>query len=93
MNDILIVYFGWALCLVFILWLFKFNKQLAVINLTLFFIYNSVLYYNLLYNSAGGTALVWWFYLLVFTAVHILVISVYLAVKYFTKSIQTKRRG
>jgi hypothetical protein len=84
-SDNQILYISSVVCLVLILLSFKFNKQIGVINLIVFLFYNALLYYNLIYKSDGGSGFLWWFYLIILTVVQILILCIYIGIKYFKK--------
>lgn len=44
----------------------------------LYALYNLVLYYQLFFNSNYGSGFLWWFYLIVITSMHIIVLTIYL---------------
>ena len=46
------------------------KKRVLTINLTLHIFYSLYFMYGLFYKSNGGSALVWWFYLLVILWTH-----------------------
>ncbi len=45
-------------------------KRTLAFNLPIHILYSSYFLYCLFYKSEGGTALVWWFYLLLIIALH-----------------------
>ncbi|OJX36854.1 MAG: hypothetical protein BGO87_13805 [Flavobacteriia bacterium 40-80] len=52
----------------------KYNKQILIINLTIHVIYSSYFLHCLFYRSYGnGTALAWWFYLLLLLWTHCII--------------------
>lgn len=48
----------------------KNRKRIIAINLSIHLIYSTFFLYQLLYASAHGAALVWWFYLLMSITIH-----------------------
>lgn len=84
-SDNQILYISSVLCLILILVSFKFSRQVGVINLVLFSLYNTILYYNLIYKSDGGSGFLWWFYLVILTVIQILILGIYIGIKYFKK--------
>jgi len=84
-SDNQILYISSAVCLILILLSFKFSKQVGVINLVVFILYNAILYYNLTYKSEGGSGFLWWFYLIILTIAQILILGIYIGIKYFKK--------
>ena len=60
----------------------KFNKWFAVINGIVFITYSVYLYYGLFFDLGNGTALAWWFYLIVFTILQLLIVLIYLTIKW-----------
>lgn len=51
----------------------KNKKRTFIINFTIHLIYSSYMLHGLLYKSQGGTALAWWFYLLLIIWTHLLI--------------------
>lgn len=84
-SDNQILYISSVICLILILLTFKFSKQVVLINLVVFILYNAILYYNLIYKSEGGSGFVWWFYLIILTVAQILILGIYIGIKYFKK--------
>ena len=76
-EDHLLLLFSFILYWVtfpFLLIKIKDKKQGLVINLSIHVIYSSYFLYGLFYRSQGnGTALAWWFYLLVLLWTHWLI--------------------
>ena len=85
MSDNQILCISSILCFVLIVLSSKHNKQFFLINIGLFILYSSVLYYKLFYQSKEGSALLWFFYLLSITVVQIIVIGIYLLTKFFKR--------
>jgi len=85
MSDNQILYIISAFCFLLISFLFRFEKQFALINFIIFSLYNLILYYNFFYNGEGGSGFLWWFYLIIITSIHALTILIYLTVKFFKK--------
>ena len=54
----------------------KNKKRTVIINLSVFIIYNVLFHYNLIYNSSGGSGLVWFFYLMLSLGLHWLINTV-----------------
>jgi hypothetical protein len=84
-SDNQLLYISSLVCLALALFFFKDNKQAGVINLVVLFLYSGILYYNLIYNSDGGSGFLWWFYLVILTILHVLIIGIYIVIKYFKK--------
>ncbi|GEM_PF-2169407 len=61
MKDEYFVYLGSFICLITILYSFKFGKWFGLTNLLIYCTYSILLYYNLFFNSKGGTSLLWLF--------------------------------
>jgi len=51
----------------------KNRKRTLILNVPIHILYSSYFLYGLIYKSQGGTALVWWFYLLIIITLHWLV--------------------
>lgn len=73
-DDELLLLFSFLLywvTLVFLAIKTKDKKRILIINLTIHVIYSSYFLYGLFYRSQGnGTALAWWFYLLLLLWTH-----------------------
>lgn len=78
MEDIIFTCLVSIICLVLILISYRFSKGFFYKNIVVYFLYNGVLYYKLFFYSKWGTSLLWLFYLLVFSVVHILILGFYL---------------
>jgi len=91
MSEEQFLYMSSAVCFIMILLSFRYRKQFAIINLVLFFIYSPLLYYNLFFNSAYGASLVWWSYLLFFTLLQVLVVCIYLGIRFWQRLKQSKK--
>lgn len=85
MTDNQILYTATIICFILILLSFKFNKQFGIINLIVFLLYSIRMYYGLFYQSKYGTALTWWFYLVILTGLQFLIVGIYLIVKLIRK--------
>lgn len=46
------------------------RKKVLMLNLPIHILYSSCFLYALLYKSQGGASLLWWFYLILFIAIH-----------------------
>lgn len=77
MNENQLLYTVSIVCLLFMIISFRHNWKFGSVNMILFCLYNSILYYHFIYDSNGGAGLVWWFFLLVVSGVHMLVLLVY----------------
>lgn len=78
MEDIIFTCLVSIICLALILISYRFSKGFFYKNIVVYFLYNGVLYYKLFFHSKWGASLLWLFYLLVFSVVHILILGVYL---------------
>lgn len=85
MEDNIVLVAASFILLLLIAVAFKFSKAFSAVNFVIFLLYSGYMYYGLFFDSFGGTALVWWFYLLIITILHILIISGYLAKLFFKK--------
>lgn len=83
MSDTAFLILTSAIVLLSILICFRYSKKVALANLGAFLVYSDWSYYGLLYKSQYGASLVWWFYLLVFNAVHFVIVVTYLLRSYF----------
>ena len=80
-QDDIIIYISSILLLILIIASLKTSKIFGIINSCVFVIYTGI-FLNGLYNySQGGRGLVWWFYLLVLTWIHLLIVGLYLIIK------------
>ena len=84
-SDNQILYISSVVCLILVFLSFKFSKQVGVINLVVYLLYSAILYYNIIYKSDGGSGFLWWFYLIILTVVQILILGIYIGIKYFKK--------
>jgi hypothetical protein len=84
-DNIVLVAASFILLLLIAVATFKFSKAFGAVNFVIFLVYSSYMYYGLFFDNSDGTALAWWFYLLVVTILHILVTSVYLVKCSFKK--------
>ena len=89
-SDNQILYISSVVCLILLLLSFKFSRQFGVINFVVFILYNAILYFNLIYKSEGGSGFLWWFYLIILTVVQILILGIYIGIKYFKKKHKQK---
>lgn len=85
MSDNQILYVSAVLCFTLILLSFKFGKYFAIINFIIFFIYSIAMYYGLFYRGEEGATLAWWFYLIGLNVLQILIVAIYLSVKFFKR--------
>ena len=73
-NQILLLcYFIYWITLAFIVLRSKQKIRAIIYNLVIQFIYSMILLYNLEYNSAGGSGVLWLVYLMLIVGVHWLV--------------------
>ncbi len=82
MDDNIIAYILSLVCVILLLieWIFISHKN-SLINTIAFVIYSFPLYYLITYKGTGGAALTWWFYLVLFTSIHVIIL--WLRVLYF----------
>ncbi len=71
MTDNIFAYALSVLCIILIFTTFIKRRNKGMINLAIFSLYTSPLYYLLFMKGAGGAAFTWWLYLLIITSVHI----------------------
>lgn len=83
MSDNQMLYISSVVCFVLILVSFRYGKQFAAVNLVVFCIYNLFLYYNLFFKGDGGSGFLWWFYLIILTVLQLLIVGIYLGIKFF----------
>ncbi len=76
-DNIILLYGSLLIILVIVVLAFMYSKRFALINGAIFIAYTSYMLYGLFYKSQGGTALVWWFYLLVFMGIQLLIMFGY----------------
>ena len=84
-SDNQILFISSVLCLLLTLISFKFDKQIGILNLVVILIYYALLYYNLFFRGNGGSGFLWWFYLIILTAIQMLIIEIYIGLKFFKK--------
>lgn len=88
MGDDQILYTALIVCFLLIVVSFKYNRKFGMVNMILFCLWGSVLYYHLLFDSSGGAGLVWWFFMLVFCGVQMLVLLLYFIIRTIRKRLQ-----
>jgi len=84
--DEIILYGSICVLTLFIYRILKFSKLLFIVNALIFITYVTYFLYSLFYRSQGGSAIVWWFYLLIFTWLHFVLVTIYLVRKMFFRS-------
>jgi hypothetical protein len=77
----LIMYFGSVATFIAILVLYKTNKKNGVINFVVFFLYSFFFYFSFFFKGNGGSTLIWLFYSIIFTSIHLIAVLLYLIVK------------
>jgi hypothetical protein len=80
MNDNQLLYLASIVCFFLIILTFRHSRKFGGVNMLLFCLYNSILYYHLIYDSSGGAGLVWWFCLLVVSGCHMLALLIYFVI-------------
>ena len=82
MNDNIMAYILSLICVILLLieWIFISHKN-SLINTIAFVIYSFPLYYLITYKGTGGAAFTWWFYLVLITSIHVIIL--WLRVLYF----------
>lgn len=70
--------------------LYRTNKKNGLINFAIFLLYTSFFYYSFFFKGSGGSNLIWLFYSIVFTAIHLIAVLVYLVVKTFPNLVTKK---
>jgi hypothetical protein len=65
MSDNQLLQLSAILCIISILFSYRFNKLFAIINLVIYCLFSAFFYYKLFYFGQGGGSLLWWFYLVV----------------------------
>jgi len=80
MSDNQLLYTASIVCFLLIMVSFRHSRKFGVINMILFCLYNSILYYQLIFDSSGGTGLVWWFFLLFISGGHMLALLIYFVI-------------
>lgn len=89
MNENVFTYILSSICLIVILieWM-SFNRKKGKINATVFVIYSISLYYLMFYKGSGGAGFTWWFYLVVLTSLHIIILLFGIVKSLFRKLIK-----
>lgn len=79
MNDNIILYAISLICIILLLieWIFISHKKCSI-NAIVFVGYSFPLYYLMIYKGAGGAAFTWWFYLVLFTSIHVIILLIIL---------------
>lgn len=92
MNDNVITYILSSICLIVILIeCICFNRKKGKINAIVFIVYSIFLYYLMFCNGSGGAGFTWWFYLLLLTSLHIIILLFGIAKSLFRKLIINKK--
>lgn len=75
MNDNIIAYILSLVCIILVLieWRVGSHKK-AMTNTIVFVVYSFPLYYLMLYKGSGGAAFTWWFYLVLSTSIHVIIL-------------------
>lgn len=75
-SDLILTYVHYVI--LFSIWIvLRKRKSFVWINIFIFLSHAAVLWFNLIYNSAGGMSLVWWFYELVFVWIQMFAAIIY----------------
>jgi len=85
MSDNQILYISSIICFLLIIVSFRFNRPFGMINLIGYILYNLFLYCNFFYENEGGSGFLWWFYLIILTALQIVVLGIYIGIKFFKR--------
>jgi len=72
------LYLSLLLTLVLCINAFRYNKTFSIVNTGVLLLYGIYFLYALFFNSEYGGSLVWWFYLISLTWVHIIILVVHL---------------
>ena len=77
MNDNIMAYILSLVCVILLLieWIFI-NHKNSLVNTIAFVIYSFPLYYLITYKGIGGAAFTWWFYLVLFTSIHVIILLI-----------------
>lgn len=78
-DDLYLLFYFYLIQLgTMIIWIrrSKDKKRAGIINISVFILYNVLFHYNLIYNSSGGSGLVWFFYLILSLGLHWLINTV-----------------
>ena len=89
-DNIILLYGSLLIILVIVVIAFMYSKRFALINGAIFIAYTSYMLYGLFYKSQGGTALVWWFYLLVFMGIQLLIMFGYVLINWLRNNNKRK---
>ena len=60
---------------------FFISHKNGVINTIAFVVYSCPLYTLMTYRGAGGAAFTWWFYLVLFTSIHVVFVYKHIIIK------------
>ncbi len=94
MNDNVIAYILSLVCIIFILIeIVSVNKKKGMTDLIVFFSYSCPLYYFMLYRGYGGAAFTWWFYLLLLTFIHLVILVFRIIMTIVNKSIKRRNKS
>jgi len=75
MDDNAIVYLlsFVGVVLIFIEWL-RISRKRSILSMIIFLSYSAPLYYLMIFKGHGGAAFTWWFYLVLFTSIHVIIL-------------------
>jgi hypothetical protein len=76
-DDIIVISLTFILFLMILL-LSIYGKKKAILNLVIFGLYNSILYYNYIYSGKYGSGFIWWFYAFLLNSIHLICVLLYL---------------
>lgn len=85
MSENQAMYLGSFFCLVLILFAFRVNKSFAIINSVIFLLFSLLFYYGMFFNGKDEMSLGWLILLIGATLLQILIIGIYLGIKFFKK--------
>jgi hypothetical protein len=85
MSENQVMYFGTFFCLILIIYSYKVDKSLLIKNCIIWIIYNAILYYGLLFKGEYGMSLGWFILIILSTILQVLIVSIFLVVKYLKR--------
>lgn len=77
-SDELLIYSLSGLTFATALLSFRISNRFGLVNLVVLVVYSARFYYGLFYQSNGGSGLLWLFYIVIVTPIHLLFLLTYL---------------
>ena len=86
-QDEIIMYASIAILVILIMIAIRVDKRFGVTNASIFITYSLLQLYGLYFEGQDGISLVWWFYLLLITWVHTVIVVIYLVIRFMKRKL------